>query len=73
MAATAAAASWALTWTLQQRKDGAAARRLMQFGLDVEPRYATMEEMKEVSKHIPLIVVNSALTLTLFAESRPLQ
>jgi hypothetical protein len=49
VAVAAAAASWATAWMLQRNGNGRAARQLVQYGVDLEPRYATMDEMKEVS------------------------
>ena len=48
VAAAAAVATWAATWATQQKDNAASTPDLTEFGVDVGPRYATMDEMKEV-------------------------
>lgn len=52
IAVVAAAVSWTAAWTLQRKEPKPAGKQLLQY--DVEPRYATMDEMKEVSSYFYL-------------------
>ena len=48
VAAAVAVASWGTAWAVQKKGTEASASDLSDFGVDVEPRFATMDEMKEV-------------------------